>query len=71
MKKKRGVMRDKNGNYPQEKAIYLPGTDVVSSIKHPSGQVMVYGYDFNTGLMTEMASDANGQDNATQYGYAT
>lgn len=64
-----GVMRDKNGNYPQEKAIYLPGTDVVSSIKHPSGQVMVYGYDFNTGLMTEMASDANGQDNATQYGY--
>lgn len=64
-----GVMRDKNGNYPQEKVIYLPGTDVVSSIKHPSGQVMVYGYDFNTGLMTEMASDANGQDNATQYGY--
>ena len=64
-----GVMRDKNGNYPQEKATYLPGTDVVSSIKHPNSQVMVYGYDFNTGLMTEMASDANGQDNATQYGY--
>jgi len=65
-----GVMRDKNGNYPQEKATYLPGSDIVSSIKHPNGQVMVYGYDFNTGLMTEMASDANGQDNATQYGYA-
>ena len=64
-----GVMRDKNGNYPQEKATYLPGTDVVSSVKYPNGQVMVYGYDFNTGLMTEMASDANGQDNATQYGY--
>lgn len=64
-----GVMRDKNGDYPQEKATYLPGTDVVSSIKHPNGQAMVYGYDFNTGLMTEMASDANGQDNATQYGY--
>lgn len=64
-----GVMRDKNGGYPQEKATYLPGTDVISSIKHPSGQVMVYGYDFNTDLMTEMASDANGQNNATQYGY--
>ena len=64
-----GVMRDKNGSYPQEKATYLPGTDVVSSVKHPNGKVMVYGYDFNTGLMTEMASDANGQDNSTQYGY--
>ena len=64
-----GIMRDKNGDYPQEKATYLPGTEVVSSIKYPNGQVMVYGYDFNTGLMTEMASDANGQDNATQYGY--
>ena len=64
-----GVMRDKNGNYPQEKATYLPGTDIVSSVKHPNGQVMVYGYDFNTGLMTEIASDANGQDNSTQYGY--
>ena len=64
-----GVMRDENGNYPQEKVTYLPGTDVVSSAKHPNGQVMVYGYDFNTGLMTEMASDANGQDNSTQYGY--
>lgn len=64
-----GVMRDENGNYPQEKATYLPGTNVVSSVKHPNGQVMVYGYDFNTGLMTEMASDANGQDNSTQYGY--
>lgn len=64
-----GVMRDENGNYPKEKAAYLPGTDVVSSVKHPNGQVMVYGYDFNTGLMTEMASDTNGQNNSTQYGY--
>lgn len=65
----KGAMRDKDGSYPQEKATYLPGTDIVSSIKRPNGQVMVYGYDFNTGLMTEIASDANGQDNSTQYGY--
>ena len=64
-----GFMRDKNGDYPKETTTYLPGTDLVSSIKYPNGQVMVYGYDFNTGFMTEMASDANGQDNATQYGY--
>lgn len=64
-----GLLRDKNGNYPQEKLTYIPGTDIVSSIKHPNGQVMAYGYEFNTGLLTEIASDAGGQNNATQYGY--
>ena len=64
-----GLMRDKNGKYPQKKTTYLSGTDVVSSVIYPNGQVIAYGYDFNTGLLTEKASDANGQNNATQYGY--
>ena len=63
------LMRDKDGNYPQEITNFLPGTDLISTIKYPNKQEFIYGYDFNTLLLTEIASDANGQNNSTKYTY--
>ena len=64
-----GVMRDKEGNYPQEKRNYKNTSRVISSVLYPDHQELVYGYDFNTGLLTEIASDTDGQDNTTSFTY--
>ncbi|MEG1462869.1 MAG: hypothetical protein RSC48_07135, partial [Anaerorhabdus sp.] len=65
----KGVMRDEYGEYPQEKANYIPNTSKVSSMKTASGQVMCYGYDFNTDDVLEISSDTLGQANATKMKY--
>lgn len=64
-----GVMRDENGDYPQQKISYLPNSSKVISTKSASGQVMCYGYDYNTDDLLEIASDAKGQGNSTRMKY--
>ncbi|MCH5180967.1 MAG: hypothetical protein J1F32_07120 [Erysipelotrichales bacterium] len=64
-----GVMRDENGEFPQESCTYLPNTSKLSSIKYPGGQVTCYGYDFNTDDLLEISSDSMGQGNSTRMVY--
>ncbi len=64
-----GVMRNEKGEYPQSKFRYLPNTSKLISKTTASGQVMCYGYDFNTDDLLEISSDTNGQVNKNKMTY--
>lgn len=64
-----GPLRDESGNYPAVQKSYSPATGKLLLERHPSGQVLSYGYDAQTGDLLSITSDADGLGNTTRMRY--
>ena len=62
-----GVLKDGDGNIPSTSVEYLRGLE--SKVKSPSGNVVNYGYDFNTDKLLSLSSEVNGISNVTRFKY--